>query len=112
MPKETRTTAEERANWRQMAPPDSFIQRLLDDHDTAIDFGQQAADMRARTYSAGRTAADDAGDLAAMLTVDHVYHRIRLQFAKPTPWVSMTEENAATMIRLLQQKLDQLRRGK
>lgn len=72
-------------------------------------FRDQLLGLNRRTYSDGRMAPDDDGDLTYAVAADLKHKMIRIDFGKPVVWIGLPPENVEQLIQILQEKLFELR---
>lgn len=63
-------------------------------------------------YPYGKTTDDDLGGLNAALSIDRAHGRLRMDFGKPVPWISMTSSEARIWAGVLLEWADTLDRTK
>ena len=64
-------------------------------------FEDQKSGKAKRTYSDGRKAADDEGDLAFKIGPDEKGEFIKIEFGKPVEWIGLPPENAIALAQML-----------
>jgi len=61
-----------------------------------------------RNYPSGRVSADDEGETAFAIAVDHAHRIIRIHFTKPMEWLGFDLASARHLRSLLNEKIQEL----
>lgn len=85
------------------AMPDELRMRKLESQQSELwkRFENQKKGTAKRTYSKGRTAADDDGDIAFVVGPDDSEKFVKLDFGKAVHWVGLSPETAVELAQLL-----------